>query len=324
MTIYPGKPCYYVLIGIAVLDFLVLALTNARLDVADIADELIFVLLLISLVLAVARTEFKHPTVERVCKRAANFCQGLVFLQIGWLTIRLFNHLTMKMTAEIDYADGLLVQMDFLIPVGWGAYFELVQSYPAVINMLDRSYTSLTLFSMVAFTAISCFRDIRRSQFFLEAFFFTAVICTAVGMFFPAQGAVMAYLGAAHDFSNFSKAPGLWFVEPLAALRSGQPIMLSVDYLPGLVSFPSFHTAAAIVLAASFWRTVFFLPALIYSAVVIAATPIFGGHYFVDLVGGAVVAVLVVAVLARTNRFRGLLSLRSLRMPPSAVAGGAF
>lgn len=296
-----------------------LALTSASVDPFQVMTRLIPVATLLCFVVAVLKVEFTDASIEKVCVRGAYFVQGLVFLQISWIAIRLSNHLSMRMTGEIGYADGFLSNLDSWMSVDWVSYFEAIQSFPHIVAILDGSYTSLTFLSIAAFAVISCSGDLRRSSFFVEAFFFSAVICTFAGMFFPAQGSIVTHLGAAYDFSNFAKAPGMWFIEPLETIRSDKQVFLDIDNLPGLVSFPSFHTAAAVVLMVSFWRTMLFVPATLYGVIVIAATPIFGGHYFADLFSGAAVAVMVMSVLLTKRRFSGIFDARTIAIP-DAVA----
>lgn len=306
MPDYIHKNCYLTLIAVAVFDGIAFAATNAWIDPAEFLPTIGLVTLLIGCVVVTKKTRFTDRRIEKFCTRATYVFQGFAFLLAGWTALRLANHLSMKLTADIAYVDDLLARMDEMLFLSWPAYVEALQAFPLFLAVLDKSYTSLSLLSVVAFAAVCCCRDIRRSAFFLETFFYTAVICTFFGMFFPAQGTVQLYLGADYDFSNFPAAPGMWFIEPLAALRSGDPIQLTLADLPGLVTFPSFHTGACIVLIASFWRTMLFLPSVIYGGLVIAATPIYGGHYLVDLLAGALVAAAVAAVLARQPRFAGL------------------
>jgi membrane-associated phospholipid phosphatase len=76
------------------------------------------------------------------------------------------------------------------------------------------------------------------------------------------------------------------------------------------VTFPSFHTAAGIILVISFWRTALFPIIVLYSAIMIASTPVLGGHYFVDLIAGAAVAGAVAFALGLLPSYRGLFGRR--------------
>ncbi|MEI7609953.1 MAG: phosphatase PAP2 family protein, partial [Rhodospirillaceae bacterium] len=55
----------------------------------------------------------------------------------------------------------------------------------------------------------------------------------------------------------------------------------------GIVTFPSFHSALAVLLvwaARGLGRMI--IPVAALNAVVLAVTPIYGGHYFVDVIAG--------------------------------------
>jgi membrane-associated phospholipid phosphatase len=320
MEIFPHKSCYLVLACIVTFNLWTLALTNVGIDSAQLINYLLVLLPFACFPVAVSKVKFTSKSIERVCRRASYFSQGFLFLQIAWVSVRIFNHLSMRLSSGIDYADGFLSDLDRLILTDWVSYFDTIQSSPISIRILDQSYGSLTYLSGIVYLIVSCFRDIRRSAFFLESFFFSAVICTLIGMFFPAQGSIVTHLGAIHDFSNFSSPPGMWFIDSLEAVRSGRSMLLDLNNMPGLVSFPSFHTTSAVILTITFWRTVLFVPMLFYGTVVVAATPIFGGHYFVDLLGGAAIAIFVTCALALKQRFRDLFVPRNAMLPSGTVA----
>ena len=68
--------------------------------------------------------------------------------------------------------------------------------------------------------------------------------------------------------------------------------------LLGLVSMPSMHTAVGVLMIAVARRTWLFWPAFGYGTVMISATPVWGGHYLVDLIAGAALALASAAVVA--------------------------
>jgi membrane-associated phospholipid phosphatase len=65
------------------------------------------------------------------------------------------------------------------------------------------------------------------------------------------------------------------------------------------VSFPSLHVAGALlVVYLSRGVAWLFWPTLVFNALLVAATPVFGGHFFVDVLAGAAVF-WVAAVISR-------------------------
>lgn len=279
-----------------------LAVGVARFDPAQLVPQLMRVLVALSCVM-VLRTRIDLSQ-SVWWSRLAAVLGGIAFLETGWVLVRLLNHLTMA--SAFALADQRLAGMDAMLGLDWHAWFDLVAAHGWLRELLGASYTSLTIFSVMAFLATTLCADARRGRYFLETFLATALLCTIWGAFLPAFGAVAHYLGTGADLTLFSVEPGLYAVDAMERLRSGTAVVLKLKSLPGLVTFPSFHTAAAVLLAGAAWRSRLFLPALAYALLVIAATPVFGGHYFVDLIAGAALALAVLAGYAALPRYRGL------------------
>jgi membrane-associated phospholipid phosphatase len=60
----------------------------------------------------------------------------------------------------------------------------------------------------------------------------------------------------------------------------------------GIVSFPSFHTAEAVLYIIAHRKLASFLPVLILNFFMLTAVPNFGDHYLSDMIAGASIALL--------------------------------
>jgi membrane-associated phospholipid phosphatase len=101
-------------------------------------------------------------------------------------------------------------------------------------------------------------------------------------------------------------SPGTYtHVHTLEALRSGAMSVVRLDDLEGLITFPSFHTANAILFAWALWSVHYLrLPVLALNVLMVASTPTAGSHYFIDILGGTAVALLaIVAAFVQTRVF---------------------
>jgi membrane-associated phospholipid phosphatase len=100
-------------------------------------------------------------------------------------------------------------------------------------------------------------------------------------------------------------APGLdRYVQHLHELRSGARDVVTWRNAEGLVTFPSFHTTWAILLAWSVRRRRGLNLAMgLLNLAVIASTLTTGLHYFIDVPGGALVAVAAIAIESRIARW---------------------
>jgi membrane-associated phospholipid phosphatase len=111
--------------------------------------------------------------------------------------------------------------------------------------------------------------------------------------------AMFVHLGLQpYDYPNLDPAAAFVHVAHLSALRAGTLRVISLDGAEGLITFPSYHAALGVIFATSFW-TVRSLrwPGLAVNTVMIAATPIDGGHYFIDVLAGIMVAAVSLAAV---------------------------
>lgn len=82
----------------------------------------------------------------------------------------------------------------------------------------------------------------------------------------------------------------------------------------GIIAFPSFHCASAILNIWAVWQVrALRLPFLALNLVMIAATPLIGGHYLSDLIGGTIVAAVTIAAVGAI--YRRLLAAKWLQLP---------
>jgi membrane-associated phospholipid phosphatase len=74
--------------------------------------------------------------------------------------------------------------------------------------------------------------------------------------------------------------------------------ILTLDQLPGLTTFPSFHTAMGIICTWCSRGSIGLFPLmLIINGLMIASTPILGSHYLADVIGGALLAIAAIYLL---------------------------
>lgn len=313
MLTFPGRAWFASLMALAVVEFAWIYLAGHRVLVASLYQAGIVAIgafVLVVLIQSVLRAQrngapvISTPASRRIIETFQVFFEGYLFIVLGWLALRLLNHMTMMI--NIPYADPWLLAMDHALMLDWNTYFAFVADRPWLIRFFDIVYTSLTPLSVLAFMGLILLGRIEAARFFLVTFATTALICTFIGMFFPAVAAVGYALEAPELLERFHTRPGWYSIPIIETLRNADRHTFDLLNLPGLTTFPSFHTAAAIVLVYGYRRTVFYGPVLTYAAVMIASTPIWGGHYFVDLIAGAFVAIAVCRAFERTERFRDI------------------
>ena len=87
------------------------------------------------------------------------------------------------------------------------------------------------------------------------------------------------------------------FLQHFHALRAGEFPVVSMSNLEGLITFPSFHTTWALLVAYAFrhyrW---FFLPMVLLNLAVVVATMTTGWHYAADVLGGILTAAVAIGI----------------------------
>jgi membrane-associated phospholipid phosphatase len=292
------------IVSIATIDFVWLLTSNISLKVPPLTFLIVVTSVLFAGSTWIGRRRTSGGGSDAFIRRLGDFSGQMAFIFLCWPVLRVFNYLLMS--TSLPYADSTLASWDRALNLDWQAYFTFVAEHPMLIRLLGLCYTSLSLLCFIVFCLLFLLKESVRIRYFLNTFIITAVICTIAGFLLPAEGAVVHYLGTSPDTRNFGETPGVYFLEQLSQIRSGLPIALDIRDLPGLVTFPSFHTAGALAVAASFRGLLLFWPAFFYAVLVIAATPVFGGHYFVDLISGSLIAICVAAGVGALPSYRFL------------------
>jgi membrane-associated phospholipid phosphatase len=119
------------------------------------------------------------------------------------------------------------------------------------------------------------------------SFAFCMLVATLTASFFPAAGAFDYYPVPPDLQARLPSMAGDYHLAMFHQLRAATSYELNPFRLQGLVTFPSFHTAMALMTAAA-WRDDRLLrwPMFLLNGAVIASTLPIGGHYVVDLIGG--------------------------------------
>jgi hypothetical protein len=132
-------------------------------------------------------------------------------------------------------------------------------------------------------------------------FVYTATLAATIVISFvtPAIG-TFAFYGFGEDLTaSLPPLTGTYHLEDLARIRAGN-YSLDPMAMNGIVTFPSFHMAMSLVMAATFRHVpVIRWIAVIMSVITIMSTIICGGHYIADLVGGAAITWLIMVAAAR-------------------------
>jgi len=137
---------------------------------------------------------------------------------------------------------------------------------------------------------------------FLLAFGLALALTSAIFILYPAQSAIPYWIGTD---PAYPAAVVDQHVKVIDALRAGRLSVLDPENAIGLVSFPSFHAAAAILFIWGSWpfRTLR-APAIALNVAMTGTAFVEGSHYLVDIIAGTLVALVAIASATALLRFR--------------------
>jgi membrane-associated phospholipid phosphatase len=191
-------------------------------------------------------------------------------------------------TARFPYVDAQLYAIDNALGFHRAAYLGFFAQHAWLAAIVSAAYfCMLPQFAAVPLTMFVSGRVDRLRQMIL-AVALALLITVGISVFTPSLTAFVHV-----DLPQMLEVPaGLYTPEPtMEALRAGTFRAVELNNLEGLISFPSFHTAAALIFIWTSWPLRYLRWAgLVLNAALISATPIDGAHYIVDVIGGVAVA----------------------------------
>ncbi|WP_176440950.1 phosphatase PAP2 family protein [Oceanicola sp. 22II-s10i] len=218
------------------------------------------------------------------------------------LLITVLRHLDYASKVIVfPYADRVLAKADRALGLDWLAYFGWIHDQPWLHMPMITAYDYLNSAIGLCLFGLLVMGRSDRARAMVEALVICSLISVFVGAFFPARAAVAALVPDMAAFPDYAFTPGIYHVRALELLRAPDgPVVIGAEKLVGLTTFPSLHTAMAVLILLAARGTPLLVPACLYAALMIPATPIWGGHYFVDLIAGAAMAVAVWALVRRS------------------------
>jgi hypothetical protein len=145
-------------------------------------------------------------------------------------------------------------------------------------------------------------KDIARLERIVGFIVISGIITVVIGSLMPAAS-VFAHHGIPDEFARYLNSPvDASYEKVYLAMRNSEPISLA-EVAHGTVTFPSHHALIGVMsILFSMHSLRFALLMVPPSLAMIFLTPTMGGHYFVDLIAGAVIAVLCFAWINRLAR----------------------
>jgi hypothetical protein len=217
------------------------------------------------------------------------------------------SYIAAAAAAAFPLQDALFDSIDRALGLDWRALLAWMNAQQLGHWFFTFAYMSFTLQATTTVLALAFCGQLVRLRVFMLALALSALVCIAISVVLPAEGIWGYYNLSRADYPAIVPATRELHLPIFHGLRDGSLRALTGLNSEGIIVFPSFHAALAVIFIAALWP----VPVLRWigvavNGVMLVATPIDGGHYFIDVPAGVAVALLALvfsrALAARMNR----------------------
>jgi hypothetical protein len=220
----------------------------------------------------------------------AHFAAQFVALSLVMIPL---EYLAVSTNAPL--ADAYFAALDEAMGLDWPAWARWVAVHPVIDCVLGTAYVSIWPQIILTFAYNVHARASERNSELWWITVFASFATVAVASLLPAVSAWV--------YHGFAQMNDFVHMQQFAGLRVGTIRTFDLANTQGLIQLPSFHTVLAIMVVYNFRHHRWLLPICLgLDGLVIIACPTHGGHYFIDLPAGAIVAALAIAAVRAWER----------------------
>jgi hypothetical protein len=194
--------------------------------------------------------------------------------------------------ANFPLRDAQLLAIDRALGFDFRAVLSFVNDRAWLIAIMAFGYNAISWPIWLVMFGLPLAGHYQRTAEYISALLLALAVTTCITIVVPAIGVYQAMGAFASDFPNINPQIYYGTLTEIPALRTGVIRTLDLDHLKGVVTFPSFHAAMAVLCSWGLWPLRWMRPFnLAVNGAMLVATPIGGGHYLVDVLAGVMVAI---------------------------------
>jgi len=204
---------------------------------------------------------------------------------------------------NLPLQDANLLAIDRALGLDWAAYVRFVNDHPVLAAWLGYGYNMIRWQVFAVPVVLAAKGLYRRIAEFTFAFGLALIATTIIAALVPAIGVYQEIGLDPASLPNLEAGAYLEQLRDLPPTRDGTLRHLDLLGLAGIVTFPSFHAASAVLYSWALWGARWIRPIVVVAnGALLLATPIVGGHYFIDIFAGIAIAVVAIAASRRVGR----------------------
>jgi membrane-associated phospholipid phosphatase len=196
-------------------------------------------------------------------------------------------------SAALPLRDNVFASWDRGLGLDWMAWLAIMNEHPGLHRICAAAYSSFLPQVAILVLALAWTNSLLRLRVYVLSFILTTLVIIAVSAILPAEGVWGHLQLASSDYPAITPVTQELHLGVFHRLRDGTFRNLVGNGSEGIITFPSLHTAGAILFIFAMWSVRYlrwFATAL--NITMIVATPVDGGHYFSDMIAGTCVAIL--------------------------------
>jgi membrane-associated phospholipid phosphatase len=273
-----------IILVVAVSDAILLAETSFRLE-ASPELRILGSLIVLAMVRVICHRWRSFP---RLTPRLADLARTVLSLVLFTNAVSILS-VILTGILPLPTWDGALATADQALGLNWLDMYQWLTRHPAIEAGARAVYMSLGPEMLILFVALELLGHHNQARAFLLWFIVSAIATAGIGILMPAAGAFVYY--------HLPVASTTGYVAQWADLRNGTLRTINPLDGEGLVVFPSFHAALAVLCAyAARPLRNLKIPLLALNLLIILSSPAEGGHYFIDIIAGIILAALTISL----------------------------
>ena len=218
------------------------------------------------------------------------------------------------LAAGAPMADAQLATISGIGGFDHHAFVAWLTRFPGLVTTLEYAYRLTVPLLHLTIVLLTLTGQTERLNRMIGHYAVLLTLTIGLSALFPARGPFLLQPLPPEVRALLPSGAGDFYRELFEAIRDGRMRLISMDIIEGVVVFPSFHTAMALMIAHAVSKTRgLAIVGWVYAVLVMISTIPFGGHYLAD-VEISILLFVVVAILSK--RFSG--------EPVAAPAGADF
>jgi PAP2 superfamily len=264
-------------------------------------------------------------TFVRFSPRIAGMMNGIGLLFVGLAGSAALAVVVFRFGRNFPLVDRQLAAWDVMLGFDWIRWVQWFDAHPSIDAVAQLAYESIWYQPWLIVPYLAYRLQVRRLYAMMTAMVLALFLTCAIALVLPALGAYEFYRMSPADHPQIALITAAKMTEPLMWLRAAEFVDPMPTIYVGLISFPSVHSALAVIYAWATWRLPIWRWAfLLTNVVMLIATPVHGSHYFVDVFAGVAMAALALVCAAAAVRRLGMEGEIRRRPAAAQTASGAI